>query len=191
MCVEWVFLLAASIPHTHTHTHTLNTSLFLFSILRGSFYARTNRRSISILILYPHQHTNTPKYVLFKKIWKKKKEAQSFLLKNEKREKLSEPGRPGPAWKVLGKIKKRRKKHSRRLIITLYVVVRDAASCQNRAFLLAVHFVGGKIEEGADGRMRGHVAPSSILVRPQRAGYCRNIEIERGQIVVWLTGKVE
>jgi hypothetical protein len=37
--------------------------------------------------------------------------------------------------------------------------------------------------EGADGRMRGHVSPSSILVRPQRAGYCRNIEIERGQIV--------
>lgn len=34
-------------------------------------------------------------------------------------------------------------------------------------------------EEGADGRMRGHVSPSSILVRPQRAGYCRNIEIER------------
>jgi hypothetical protein len=41
---------------------------------------------------------------------------------------------------------KKDERNTRRLIITLYVVVRDAASCQNRAFLLAVHFVG-KIEE--------------------------------------------
>lgn len=104
MCVEWVFLL-----YVYTaHTHTLNTSsLFLFSILRGSFYARTNRRSISILILYifSPQHTEI---CSLKKIWKEK-EAQGFLLKKRKIEvNRGALARRERCWR---KKKKRRKKH--------------------------------------------------------------------------------
>lgn len=171
------FFFSTSIPHTHTRWTLLLSFSFRFS---GALFMHVLTGAAFPFLYYIFFPPNTPKYVLWRRFEKKKKRKVFFW----KREKLKWTGAPWPGVKGVGeRKKKRRKKHPP----TDYYTIRRGTWCgilpKPRIPFSSSFCRENRRREGADGRMRGHVSPSSILVRPQRAGYCRNIEIERGQIV--------